>query len=160
MRAIVEWAQATWLHDFVVAHGRLWPALECLHYLGLALLFGTVALYDLRVLGLAKAVPISALHRLVPFGVAGFAINAITGSMFFAGAPDQYVYNAAFKAKVALLALAGVNVVVFYSWAFASVRELGQGVDAPGRAKIAAGVSLLAWTGVMVAGRLLTFYRP
>jgi hypothetical protein len=160
VRAVVTWARGTPVHDLVLDHGWVWPALESLHYVGLALLFGAIGLYDLRILGLAKAVPPSALHRLVPWGVAGFAINLVTGAMFFAGAPEQYAYNAAFKAKLAFLTLAGVNVVAFYSWAFAGVRELGPGADAPWRAKLATGVSLLAWIGVMIAGRLLTFYRP
>jgi hypothetical protein len=160
MRAIVEWAGNTWVHDFVLSDGRIWPVLESLHYIGLALLFGTIVLYDLRILGVAKAVPPSALHKLVPFGLAGFAMNVVTGSMFFSGAPDQYVYNAAFRAKLAFFALAGVNVVLFYGWAYAGVRDLGAGADAPWRAKVATGLSLLAWCGVMVAGRLLTFYRP
>lgn len=159
-RSIVDAARSTWVHDFVLSDGKIWPVLESLHYVGLALLFGTIVLYDLRVLGLAKAVPPSALHRLVPFGIAGFLINLATGLMFFSGAPDQYVYNAAFRAKLIFFALAGLNVALFYSWAYAGVRNLGAGADAPWRAKVATGISLVAWCGVMVAGRLLTFYRP
>ncbi len=160
LRTIVEWGESTWLHDFVLSDGRIWPVLESLHYLGLALLFGTIVLYDLRILGVARAVPPSALHRLVPFGVAGFAINIATGSMFFSGFPDQYVYNDAFRAKLFFLTLAGLNLALFYGWAYAGVRDLPGGADAPWRAKVATGISLLAWCGVMVAGRLLTFYRP
>jgi hypothetical protein len=158
--SFLDWVRATPLSAFVLDHGRIWPVMESLHYIGLALLFGTVALYDLRVLGLAKAAAPSALHRLVPWGVAGFAINLVTGTMFLASQPEQYVYNAAFKFKLALLAIAGLNVLLFYSWAFAGVRNLGPGDDAPWRAKLVTGVSLIAWIGVMVAGRLLTFHRP
>ncbi len=160
LRTIVEWGENSWLHDLVLSDGRIWPALESLHYIGLALLFGTIVLYDLRILGVAKAVPPSALHRLVPIGLLGFAINIVTGSMFFSGAPDQYVYNIAFRTKLVFLTIAGLNVALFYSWAYAGVRDLGAGADAPWRAKVATGISLLAWCGVMVAGRLLTFYRP
>jgi hypothetical protein len=158
--SFLQWVRETPLSAFVLDHGRLWPVMESLHYVGLAFLFGTVALYDLRVLGLAKAASPAALHKLVPFGVAGFLVNLTTGTMFFASQPEQYAYNAAFKFKLAFFAIAGANVVLFYTWAFAGVRNLGPGDDAPARAKIAAAVSLLAWIGVMVAGRLLTFHRP
>jgi uncharacterized membrane protein len=159
-RAIVEWAASTPLHSFVVGSQWVWPTLESLHYIGLAMLFGAVGLYDLRVLGLARAAPLSALQRLLPWGAGGFAINLVTGVMFFTGTPSVYVYNDAFRAKLMLLTLAGLNLIAFYTWVFAGVRSLGAGEDAPLRAKVCAGVSLFAWLGVMTAGRLLTFYRP
>ncbi len=64
------------------------------------MLFGTVGLFDLRVLGLLKRIPIGALHRLVPFGLAGYALNLLTGLAFFSAHPDQYAYNSAFWWKL------------------------------------------------------------
>jgi hypothetical protein len=137
-----------------------WPILESLHYIGLALLFGAVGLFDLRVLGLAKEAPLSALRRVLPWGAAGFAINLVTGVMFFLGPTETYVFTDAFRAKVLLLGLAGLNLIAFYTWVFKGVRDLGPGADAPLRAKVCAAVSFFAWLGVMTAGRLLTFFRP
>lgn len=154
------WVRSTGLSQFVLNHGRLWPVLETIHFTGLSLLLGTVGLYDLRVMGVAKPLPPSALHRLVPFGVAGFAMNLITGVMFFAGYPDQYAYNGAFRVKLVFLAIAAANVVLCYTAAFRGVRGLGAGADAPALAKTSAAISLVAWIGVLVCGRLLTFYRP
>jgi hypothetical protein len=154
------WVRHTGLSHFVLQHAWLWPTMETLHYFGLSLLLGTVGLFDLRVLGLGKAIPPAALHRLVPLGVAGFLLNLATGAVFFSGFPEQYAYNHAFHFKLAFMAIAAINVAVFYSSAFAEVRRMGPGEDAPARAKVMAGVSLAAWVAVLTCGRLLTFFRP
>ena len=137
-----------------------WPLCESIHFIGLSLLIGTVGFFDLRLLGFARRVPMAALHRLIPIGVTGFAMNAATGVCFLAGAPDQYFMNAAFQAKVAFFLVAGVNVAAFYLTQFRSVRDVGPGEQAPIVARAIGGVSLCCWIGVMTAGRLLTFYRP
>jgi len=137
-----------------------WPAAESLHFLGLTLLFGSIAAWDLRLMGMAKRVPIVAFHRLVPFAVLGFAINAASGSMFLMTAPDQYIYNPAFHLKFMLVALAGLNVLVFYLTIFRRVRTLGPGAATPPGARISGAVSLACWIGVIVCGRMITFYRP
>ena len=73
-----------------------------MHFIGLTLLFGSIAVWDLRLLGLGRGVPISAFHRLVPLAVAGFAINVVTGSMFVMAEANQYVYNRAFQIQAAV----------------------------------------------------------
>jgi hypothetical protein len=110
-----------------------WPAVESIHFIGLTLLFGTIAVWDLRLLGLLKRVPIAELYRLVPFAVLGFAINATSGSMFLMTEPDQYLYNPAFQFKLLLIALAGLNVLVFYATVFRHLGALAPGVEAPDR---------------------------
>ena len=137
-----------------------WPAAESVHFIGLTLLFGSIAAWDLRLLGVAKSVPIAAFHRLVPISVLGFALNATTGSMFLMTYPDQYIYNPAFHFKVLFLMLAGVNVLVFYATTYRRVIKPGHEADTPVAARIAGAVSLLCWTAVIIFGRLLTFYRP
>ena len=77
------WVRSTELHAFVRQNPWLWPVLETFHYIGLSLLLGTVGLFDLRVLGMAKGIPPAALHRLIPLGVAGYFVNIITGIGFF-----------------------------------------------------------------------------
>jgi hypothetical protein len=155
------WVRSTWLHMFVTDHAWWWPMAESLHYLGLSLLLGTVGVFDLRVLGLAKGIPPAALHRLIPLGIAGYALNLLTGLTFFSAFPEQYAYNAAFFWKGVFMATAALNVALFYvSSAFRAVQLLPAGGDAPLRAKVMAGTSLFAWMAVLVCGRLLTFYRP
>ena len=103
------------LHHFVLDNGAwLWPTLETLHFIGLSLLFATVGVFDLRVLGIGKAIPPGTLHRLIPIGIAGYALNVFTGMFFFSGFPEQYFYNAAFWWKGTFMAIAGINVAAFY----------------------------------------------
>ena len=111
-------------------------------------------------LGLAPRVPVAALHRLVPWGVAGYIINITTGLMFLVTEPNQYIYNPAFHFKVLFMGLAGINVLVFYLAVFGKVKLLEPGAATPRAAKFIGGASLLLWIGVIVAGRMLTFYRP
>lgn len=156
------WVRSTFLHAFV-AHNEpwVWPLCETLHYLGLSLLLGTVGLFDLRALGLARGVALGAIHRLVPFGVAGYAVNVLTGIVFFAGHPDQYFYNDAFRFKALFMAIAGVNMVIFYrTTLFAQAKGLDPGARAAPLVRLIAGTSLAMWVAVLVCGRLLTFFRP
>jgi cytochrome bd-type quinol oxidase subunit 1 len=137
-----------------------WPTMESLHFLGLCLLIGCIGTFDLRLLGVAKRVPIAAMHRLIPFGILGFAINIATGSMFVMTEPDQYIYNPSFHLKLLFMAIAGVNASLFYVTSFRHAFGPGARLDAPRHAKIIAAISLTAWMLVIICGRLITFFRP
>ena len=137
-----------------------WPIAESLHFVGLTLLVGTIGLFDLRLLGMARTIPIAAMHRFIRWGLVGFALNATTGSLFLMAEPDQYVYNPSFQFKLLFIALAGLNALAFYATSFRRVTSRGAAPDAPLTAKFIAAVSLSLWIGVIIAGRLLTFYRP
>lgn len=157
--AIAALGRASGVHGFMNSAWG-WPAVESLHFVGLAVLLGSVGLFDLRALGLARAIPLPALHRLVPFGVAAFAVNVLTGMLFFVSAPDQYMFNPAFRLKLACMVIAGFNVLVFYAFFSRGLRAMGAGDVAPWPVKIVAAVSLLAWIGVISLGRLITYFRP
>src|SRR5262245_39250964 len=146
--------------SFMVDSRWAWPIAESIHFLGLSLLVGTVGMFDLRLLGLAKQVAPAQLHRLIKFGVAGFIGNILTGICFLSAAPDQYIYNRSFRWKLVFLTIAGLNILVFYSAYFRRVRTLQAGEVIPFGARVVGAVSLCAWMGVITAGRLLTFYRP
>ena len=137
-----------------------WPIAESLHFLGLCLLVGAIGSFDLRLLGVARRVPIAAMHRLIPWGLLGFAINICTGLLFLLTEPDQYIYNPSFHFKVLALAIAGLNAGLFYVTSYRQVFGASPSLDAPRRAKVIAVVSLCAWIAVIVCGRMLTFYRP
>jgi hypothetical protein len=137
-----------------------WPVIESLHFIGLSLLLGTVGLFDLRMLGFGKSISLTALHRLVPYGVAGFFLNVVTGIMFITTVPDQYIYNPAVQSKFVFMALAGMNMLLFYQFSFAQVRKENPDEGDVARARGFALVSLLCWLGVITCGRLITFYRP
>jgi uncharacterized membrane protein len=140
---------------FVVGQRWVWAACETLHFVGLCLLFGVASLVDLRMLGTMKSVPFSALHRLLPWGVLGFGINLITGMFFFVAASDQYTTNTVFHWKLALMMLAGLNVLYFTI--FDEPWVVGPGDDAPPRAKFVAASAFLLVIGVIFCGRMLPF---
>lgn len=160
MQALMNWIVNTPASYFVTNWQWAWPICESLHFIGLTLMAGTVGVFDLRLLGLAKGIRPGAMHGLLRLGVAGFGISVLTGLLFISGAPDQYFYNSAFHVKAVCLALMGINVVLFYRLQFSAVAEMGAYDDAPLPAKVMGAVSLVLLIAVMCAGRLITFYRP
>jgi hypothetical protein len=160
MEALIDWIYGTRLSWLITNYGWLWPINESLHFCGLTLLAGTVGLFDLRVLGVAKGIAPSTLHATLPWGIAGFVISIVTGVQFIFGAPEQYFYNDAFRLKVVFLLLMGANAALFYRREFAGVRTLGPHDDASARAKAVAAASLAFLIAVMLCGRMITFFRP
>lgn len=160
MDALIDWIVSTPLSYFVTEYRWVWPTSETVHFCGLTLLAGTVGLFDLRVLGLAKGIAPSALHATLPYGLAGFGASVVTGIMFISGTPDQYFYNNAFKLKVVFLVLMGANAAFFYWREFAGIRALGPYDDAPRSTKLVAAASLFFLVAVMLCGRMITFFRP
>lgn len=137
-----------------------WPVAESLHFIGLCMLIGTVGVFDLRMLGLGKGIPLADLHKFVPIGVAGFMLNLSTGIMFFTTAPDQYLYNPAVQVKFMFILLAGINMLLFYATTAQAAKATPATQDAPVRAQVMAAMSLACWCGVIIGGRLITYYRP
>jgi len=136
-----------------------WAFMMDLHFVGLALLIGTVGMLDLRMLGVAKQIPVSSLHSLVPWAMAGFGLNLITGVLAFTGMDQYYTYDWAFWIKMLVIMLLGLNAAAFYlTDAFESVEGLGPGGDAPPLAKFIAGSSLFLWIGVITLGRYIQSY--
>ena len=158
-----------WLVKFINLHSPVrdfmhtawaWPIAESLHFFGLCLLIGSIGAFDLRLLGVMKRVPIAVVHRFIPWGILGFVINIVTGSLFLLTEPDQYIYNPSFHLKVMFLTIAGVNAGMFYVTSYRVVFGSTLLFEAPRRAKLIAAISLSAWLGVITCGRLLTFFRP
>lgn len=137
-----------------------WPFAEITHFIGICLLFGTVGMFDLRMMGVARGVAMKELHKLVPLGVAGYLMCVTTGFLFIVSAPGQYIYNPAVQTKLSLMALAGVNMVVFYLTTARAVAQVGPDDLPPLQARIIGGISFACWIGVIICGRLVTFFRP
>jgi hypothetical protein len=141
--------------SFVLEHPWVWPTSETLHFLGMSLMFGVLLIVNLRLLGMLKKMPFAAVHRLLPFGILGFAINFVTGMLFFIAAPEQYTENVSFHWKMILLELAGVNFL--FLTVFDGAWSLAPG-DEPSLAdKIIAASALCLSVGVMYFGRMLPF---
>jgi uncharacterized membrane protein len=140
---------------FVVGKTWVWPSCETLHFVGLSILFTTVLLVDLRMLGLAKKISFSALYQLLPLGMLGFALNLTTGMFFFIGAPQQYTRNYIFYWKMIFVIMAAINVLYFMlldqPW------TVGPDDDAPFGAKVMAASAIFLWIGILFFGHMLPF---
>jgi uncharacterized membrane protein len=137
-----------------------WAFLMDLHFLGLVLLIGTVGALDLRIMGFARQLPLEPLHRLVPWALAGFGINLVTGLLAFIGMPEFYTLDYAFWVKMLAILLLGVNAAAFYlTGVFGGVKDLGPGEDAPLSAKLVAASSLILWFAVIILGRYIQYYQ-
>ena len=142
--------------DLMLISKYWWAFMMDLHFIGLGLIIGTAGVLNLRMLGFMKQVPMAALHRLVPWGLAGFGINVLTGVLAFIGMPTYYTFDVAFWLKILAVLILGVNMAVFYlTGAFESVERLGPGEDAPLFAKFIAATSLVLWFAVIVLGRYI-----
>lgn len=129
----------------------LWPVLEILHFIGLSLLFGGLLMVDLRMLGIFTSIAQEKVYQLLPLVIFGFVLNLITGVLFFFGDPGRYSINIAFKIKMTLVLLAGINALVYHYAVQPSVARAGQWQ------KLSAVISLSAWTGVLLFGRLIPY---
>ena len=145
------------LNSWIAASYWLWPILEIIHFVGLTLLLGGLIVVDLSMAGHLKGVRPASAHQLLPLVVLGFALNLITGILFFYGDPGRYSINIGFQVKMLLVMLAGLN-ALFYHW---RVNPLLAGLAAdaapPLLARTAAYTSLSLWTGVLLTGRLIPY---
>ena len=140
----------------VVGSLWVWGSLMFLHFVGLVLIVGTVGVLDIRVMGFIKQLPLSPLHRFIPWAMAGLGVNIVTGLLAFIGSPDRYVTSYAFWLKMLSLLLLGLNAVAFYLTGISErVEHLESGEDAPMPAKLIAGSALLLWLAVIVFGRYI-----
>ena len=145
-------AVAAW----VVDGAWTWPALEAAHFIGMSVLFGVMLLVTLRVLGIGKSVPFTAMHRLLPLGTFGLMINVVSGMLFFVGDSGRYsAMTNSFFPKMALLAIGGC--AIMYFTIFDKTWSMKAGDDAPLAAKAMAVVTILLWSGVIIYGRLLPY---
>lgn len=131
-----------------------------LHFIGLAMIIGTIGALDLRILGFAKQLPIAPLHKFVPWALAGFVINAVTGMLVLIGMPVYYTFDAALWFKILALMLLGLNAAAFYlTDAFSGVEQVKSGEDAAMLAKLVAASSLCLWFAVIILGRYIQSFQ-
>lgn len=136
----------------------LFPALETLHILGFALLYGSIVVVDLRLLGLGRGLPVTRLAALaLPWTTGAFALIVPTGLTMFVGHVDDYVRNPAFGVKMALVAVGVANAWLLRRGALAGAARWDVDAMPPAGVRVAAVVSLAAWTGAIVCGRLIAY---
>jgi uncharacterized membrane protein len=137
----------------------MYPLIESTHVLSLTLFVGLAVMLDLRLLGLTlKNVPVSEmLDRVLPWTKVGFAIMIVTGALLFFAIPVRNYQNLFFRIKVIMLLLAGLNVWLFHTRVERRIADWDLDPVAPKAARVAAGVSLFLWAGIVVAGRMIAY---
>jgi len=135
----------------------LYPTAEILHILGFVVLVGSIIALDLRLLGLAGAIAIPPLARLLlPLSRFGFLLAISMGFLLFSADAAHVIRNPAFQAKLVLIVLALANVAAAHLGAWREIDRWGG--EAPRAARITALLSLLLWLGVVCGGRLIAYF--
>ena len=128
---------------------------QTLHFFGYSLIFATVLLVTLRVLGFAKSIPYSTVHRILPLAFFGVALNVFSGMLLMMADTFRYVNNTTFAPKIAMIAIGGIAALYFSL--SNSLWTVKAGGDATLGAKAIAVLILAAWSGVIMGGRLLPY---
>lgn len=136
----------------------LYPSVEILHILGFVTLVGSIAMLDLRLLGLSRELSVRALARhVLPWTLGALLVIVPTGLMMFTAHAADFVGNRAFVLKMTLILCAGANAAAFHVGPYRSVAQWDTRVPAPTAAKVHAAASLMIWIGVIACGRLLAY---
>ena len=138
----------------------LWayPIVETLHIIGLATVFGSIIVVDLRLLGLSRGVSASRLARhALPWTLGAFGLVLCTGLMMFTAHTADFLGNEVFMLKMGLILIAGINAGFLHSGAMHAVGTWDTGAMPPQRVRVAAALSILLWTGVIACGRFLAY---
>ena len=136
----------------------LYPAVEIVHITGFVVLVGSVLMFDLRLLGLSKQLPLTLMARhLLRWSLASLLLVVPAGLLMFSAHPQDFIANRVFLLKLALIMAAGVNAAVFHMGVWQTVAGWDAGRAAPASARVQAGVSIVLWISVIACGRLLAY---
>lgn len=153
-QAIHQWPLANFLRRNPLAY----PAVESVHLIALALLFGSIVMVDLRILGISRSISVQQLARhALPWTVSAFVFAAISGVLLFIAHADELVSSSTFFLKLGLIGLAGINAALMHGGPYAQVAQWDVGTLAPIQARAMAAVSIVIWIGVIVCGRWLAY---
>jgi hypothetical protein len=157
---LLHWVETTPVAIFVAQSTYGFSALDMLHVAAISVVFGMIAILDLRLSGAAfSEFSVTDLSRQVlPWTWAAFVVAAVTGALMFMGQAVKYSANFAFLVKITLMALAGLNMLIFHFIAFRGVAKWDHGVPVPWSARLAGALSLVLWIAVAAYGRFTAYY--
>ena len=155
---VFEWLQHSPLGTAIRQSSFLFPLIETLHVLAITAMVGTIAVVDLRLLGLAsRNRPVDKLmDEVLPFTRKAFAVAAVSGSLLFTSHAVDYASKWPFQAKMVLLLLALINIVVFHRLTARNAQAWNQS-GLPFTARFGGGLSLAIWIAIVATGRWIGF---
>jgi hypothetical protein len=141
----------------------LYPSVEIVHITGIALLFGSIAVFDLRLLGLSRGIPVRTLAKhVLPWTAASFLLIVPSGLMMFTAHASDFIQSGVFVLKMGLILAAGLNAALFHTITFRTAdvwdAEEMRKLPPPPSARLAGALSLLLWLSVIACGRLLAYF--
>jgi uncharacterized membrane protein len=155
LETLQSWSWAVFIHKTPWA----FTTVEVVHVFAVSLVLGTIAIVDLRLLGFASTKrPFAELSRQVlPFTWAAFVLAVIAGSLLFTTRATEYFVNPMFWIKMALIVVAGINMMIFEFITVRDVQKWNLDPTPPAVARRAGGISIACWVLVAVFGRLIGF---
>jgi uncharacterized protein DUF6644 len=156
---LLKYLEASGLASRIRGSVFLFPMIESTHVIGLALVFGTIAIIDLRLLGIASTQ--RSFQRMasdiLKWTWGAFALTVLTGSLMFITNASVYYHNLFFRTKMLLLALTGINMLFFELTAARTIHGWDTSPSAPRAGKAVAALSLALWISIICMGRLIGF---
>lgn len=159
LQDLIAFVEHGTLGELVRENDLLFPFIESVHVLAVCLVVGSIAVVDLRLLGLASVDrPVGRLMRsILPVTVGAFGLAVAAGSLLFISHASKYLENHFFIAKITLIALAGVNMAVFHLIGARNLDQWENDALPPLFARVAGGLSLILWVSVVACGRWIGF---
>jgi len=141
----------------------LYPSVEVVHIVGIALLFGSIAVMDLRLLGVSRSIPVRTLARhVLPWSAASFLLIIPSGLLMFTAHATEFIDSEVFVVKMLLILAGGVNAALFHTITFRTAdvwdTEEMRKLPPPPSARAAGAISLVIWISVIACGRLLAYF--
>src|SRR5579872_63777 len=158
---LISWLNETAFSVYLRESELAFPLTEAIHLIGLGISVGTVLWIDLRLLGVAmrRERVSDVLARLEPWAISGFVVMFVSGLLLFLGKPASYYTTLAFRIKIMLLPLAGLNVLFFHRKIFPSIGTWDRPGDRlPWAARFVGFASVSLWLVIMVLGRWTAYF--
>ena len=157
MLGFLAWLDDTPLSHWIAETTWVYPTLETMHTVGMALLIGSLGLIDLRVLGFKPELPLLETQRLLPLAWLGFTLNAFSGTLLFISDSVMFYSSYTFRIKIVLIILGGINAALLGHKVFQAPAPGAVPAPPTVGAKWIAGTSLVFWFGAIIAGRLIAY---
>ena len=159
VRTLIAFFEGSALADRIRENEYLFPLIESVHVLAISLVVGSILAVDLRLLGVAyRGQPASRVTKgILPLTWCAFAIALTSGSLLLISNATKYVANGYFDTKMLLIGAAGINMAIFQLVVAKSLPRWTPTARPPLAARLAGGLSILLWIGVVACGRWIGF---
>ena len=155
----LQWLESTSPAIAISESSWLFPGIESIHVLAITLVVGSITMVDLRLLGinLREHSAREVIADVLPWTWISFVVAVCSGALLFSSNATHYWGTVPFRAKMLVLALAGLNMALFHATTYRSIDVWGRRKQIPLAAKVSGGVSLGLWIGVVSLGRWIGF---